>query len=52
MPNLASLNIITSVSHGQVVAGAVILHNTLYAVFYSLAVVAGAVLIFDRRNLK
>src|SRR5947209_2398017 len=52
VPNLASLNIITSVSHGQGVAGAVILHNTLYAVSYSLAVVAGAVLIFDRRNLK
>ena len=52
VPNLASLNIITSVSHGQAVSSAVILHNTLYALFYSAAVVAGAVLIFERRNLK
>jgi ABC-type transport system involved in multi-copper enzyme maturation permease subunit len=52
VPNLASLNVITSVSHGQAVAGAVIVHNTLYAVLYSAAVVAGAVLIFERRNLK
>lgn len=52
VPNLASLNIITSVSHGQTVSSAIILHNTLYALFYSAAVVAGAALIFERRNLK
>jgi ABC-type transport system involved in multi-copper enzyme maturation permease subunit len=52
VPNLASLNIITSVAHGQTVAGAIILHNTFYAVLYSAAVVAGAVLVFERRNLK
>jgi len=52
VPNLAALNIITSVAHGEVVAGGVILHNTFYAVLYSVAAVAGAVLIFERRNLK
>jgi len=52
VPNLASLNVITSVSHGEPVAAGVVLFNTLYAVLYSVAVTAGAVLIFERRNFK
>jgi hypothetical protein len=34
------------------VSGELILFNTLYAVLYSAAVTAGAVMIFERRNLK
>jgi len=34
------------------VGTSLILFNTLYAVLYSAAVTAGAVLIFERRNLK
>lgn len=52
VPNFASLNVITSVSHGQAISGAVFAHNTLYALLYSIALVAGAVLIFERRNFK
>ncbi len=52
VPNFAALNRITQAAHGQPVSGSLILFNTLYAVLYSAAVTAGAVLIFERRNLK
>ena len=52
LPNLASLNVISQVAHNQPVSGGLILFNTLYALLYSAAVTAGAVLIFEHRNLK
>jgi ABC-type transport system involved in multi-copper enzyme maturation permease subunit len=52
VPNFASLNVISSVAHGEGVAGTLILYNTLYAVFYTTAALAGAMIIFERRNLK
>lgn len=52
VPNFASLNVISQVAHKQPVGGSVVLFNTAYALLYSAAVTAGAVLIFDRRNLK
>jgi len=52
VPNFSTLNVISAVAHGQSVSGQLILQNTLYAVFYTSMVLAGAVLIFDRRNLK
>lgn len=52
VPNFASLNVIGQVAHDQRVSGMLILTNTLYALLYSAAVTAGAVLIFERRNLK
>ncbi|HEY2498972.1 MAG TPA: ABC transporter permease subunit [Candidatus Angelobacter sp.] len=52
VPNFASLNVITQAAHDQTVGRGLILHNTLYAILYSAAVTAGAVLIFERRNLK
>jgi Cu-processing system permease protein len=52
VPNFASLNVISQVAHEQAIGGKLILFNTLYAVLYSAAVTAGAVLIFERRNLK
>jgi ABC-type transport system involved in multi-copper enzyme maturation permease subunit len=52
VPNFASLNVITQTAHDQPVSGELILFNTLYAVLYSAAVTAGAVMIFERRNLK
>lgn len=52
IPNFASLNLISRVAHDQPVDGSVILFNTLYALLYSAALTAGAVLIFERRNLK
>jgi Cu-processing system permease protein len=52
VPNFSSLNVINQAAHGQPVSGILILNNTLYALLYSAAVIAGAVLIFERRQLK
>lgn len=52
LPNFAPLNVISQVAHDQPISGSLILFNTLYALVYSIAATAGAVLIFERRNLK
>lgn len=52
MPNFASLNVISQVAHEQSVGAQLVLFNTVYALLYSVAVTAAAVLIFERRNLK
>jgi len=52
VPNFSALNVISSVAHGQPVAGALILGNTLYALFYAGAALFAAILIFEHRNLK
>jgi ABC-type transport system involved in multi-copper enzyme maturation permease subunit len=52
VPNFASLNVISQTAHDQRIGGSLIAFNTLYALLYSAAVTAGAVLIFERRNLK
>jgi len=52
VPNFASLNVISQVAHDQPIPGNLVLFNTFYALLYSAAVTAGAVLVFERRNLK
>jgi ABC-type transport system involved in multi-copper enzyme maturation permease subunit len=52
VPNFSSLNVISQTAHDQTVTGSLVLFNTFYALLYSAAVTAGAVLIFERRNLK
>jgi ABC-type transport system involved in multi-copper enzyme maturation permease subunit len=52
VPNFSALNIISSVAHQQPVAGQLILYNSAYALFYAGMALCGAVLIFERRNLK
>jgi ABC-type transport system involved in multi-copper enzyme maturation permease subunit len=52
VPNFASLNVISQAAHEQPISGSLIAFNTLYALLYSGAVTAAAVLIFERRNLK
>jgi Cu-processing system permease protein len=52
VPNFATLNIISQAAHEQPLSGHLIIFNTLYALLYSGAVTAAAVLIFERRNLK
>jgi ABC-type transport system involved in multi-copper enzyme maturation permease subunit len=52
VPNFGALNVITQVSHQQGVAAALVLHNTLYALFYVTATLSAAVIIFENRNLK
>jgi F0F1-type ATP synthase membrane subunit c/vacuolar-type H+-ATPase subunit K len=52
VPNFSTLNVISAVAHQQSVSGQLVLQNTFYAVFYSAMALSGAVLIFERRNLK
>jgi ABC-type transport system involved in multi-copper enzyme maturation permease subunit len=52
VPHLGSLNVVSSVAHGEAVSRSLILHNTLYVGLYSAAVIFGAILIFERRNFK
>jgi ABC-type transport system involved in multi-copper enzyme maturation permease subunit len=52
VPNFATLNVISQVAHGEIPGARLILFNTLYALLYSAAATAGAILIFERRNLK
>jgi ABC-type transport system involved in multi-copper enzyme maturation permease subunit len=52
VPNFSALNVISSVAHAQPVAGQLILYNTAYALVYATTALSGAVLIFERRNLK
>lgn len=52
VPNLSALNVITSVAHGETVPSQLIVNNTLYALTYAAMAICGAVLIFERRNLK
>src|SRR5467141_3811762 len=52
VPNFSAFNVISSIAHAQPVSGQLILHNTVYALFYAAMALSGAVLIFQRRNLK
>lgn len=52
IPNLASLNMITRVSHDQFIPAGLVGYNSLYALLYTLVTVSAAALIFSRRELK
>jgi Cu-processing system permease protein len=52
VPNFSAFNVISQIAHGQGVSGQLIFQNSLYAFFYTATVLCGAVLIFERRNLK
>jgi ABC-type transport system involved in multi-copper enzyme maturation permease subunit len=52
VPNFSALNVISAVAHQQQIGSQLILVNTLYTLFYTAMALSGAVLIFDRRNLK
>jgi ABC-type transport system involved in multi-copper enzyme maturation permease subunit len=52
VPNFSALNVIGSVAHAQPVSGQLIAYNTAYALIYATMVLCGAVIIFERRNLK
>ena len=52
VPNFSALNVISSVAHGQPVSSQLIIFNSLYALLYSMMALCGAILIFQRRNLK
>jgi hypothetical protein len=44
--------VITLVAHEEPIMGRLVFLNTAYALCYSALVVAGSVMIFERRNLK
>jgi ABC-type transport system involved in multi-copper enzyme maturation permease subunit len=52
VPNFSALNVIGQVAHEQPISGHLIAYNTAYALAYSAMAISGAVLIFERRNLK
>ncbi len=52
VPNFGAMNVVASVAHGQAVSGALVGMNTLYAALYTVAALSGAILIFERRDLK
>ncbi len=52
VPNFSALNAIGQVAHGDAIPGRLVLYNTVYALLYSAMTISGAVLIFERRNLK
>jgi ABC-type transport system involved in multi-copper enzyme maturation permease subunit len=52
LPNFSGLNMISRAAHAQPIGADLIFFNTVYALLYSAAAIAAAVIIFDRRNLK
>ena len=52
VPNFSALNLISSVAHAQPISWHLVVFNTAYALVYTGMVLSGAVLIFERRNLK
>lgn len=52
IPNFSALNVISQVAHGETVSGSLIFWNTAYTMVYTLTVLSGAILVFERRNLK
>jgi ABC-type transport system involved in multi-copper enzyme maturation permease subunit len=52
VPNFSALNVISLVAHQQPIAGSLIFYNTVYSLLYAAAAIAGAMLIFEHRNLK
>jgi ABC-type transport system involved in multi-copper enzyme maturation permease subunit len=52
LPNLANFNFINEAAYGQAIPARWLVGNTVYAVCYVAALLAAAVLIFERRNFK
>lgn len=52
VPNFGAMNVVASVAHGQPIPTALVAMNSLYAALYTMAALSGAVLIFERRDLK
>ena len=52
LPNFENYNIMAMAAHGRAVPGSFVLQNTVYTILYCAIVLAGAMLVFSRRNLK
>ena len=52
LPNLANYSFITPAAHGRAPAPGFVFATALYAVVYIAVILAGATLVFSRRNFK
>jgi len=52
LPNFENFNVMGAVAHGRGVPGTLVAQNTAYTLLYGAMVLAGAAIIFSRRNLK
>ena len=52
LPNFENFNVMAAAAHGRTVPGSLIVENTAYAVLYCGIVLAAAIVVFSRRNLK
>ncbi len=52
LPNFENFNVMGAVVHGRGVPAALVWQDTLYAILYVAIVLAGAAIVFSRRNLK
>jgi ABC-type transport system involved in multi-copper enzyme maturation permease subunit len=52
LPNFENFNVMGAVAHGRGVPATLVWQDTGYAILYSVIVLAGAAMIFCRRNLK
>lgn len=52
LPNFENFNVMGAVTHGQGVPASLVWHDTAYTVLYAAIVLAGAAMVFARRNLK
>jgi ABC-type transport system involved in multi-copper enzyme maturation permease subunit len=52
LPNFENFDVMASAAHGRRIPGALIAQNTAYAVLYCAIVLAAAVTIFSRRDMK
>ena len=52
LPNFENFNVMAMAAHGRHVPGTFILQNTAYTAIYCTIVLAAAVIVFSRRNLK
>ncbi len=52
LPNFQNFNVMAAVVHGQSVPAPFVWEATLYAILYIAIVLAGAAVVFSRRNLK
>jgi ABC-type transport system involved in multi-copper enzyme maturation permease subunit len=52
LPNFGDFNVITRASHGEAVAGYLLVSNSLYALLYSVILLSAAILIFEEREFR
>ncbi|MBZ5553597.1 MAG: ABC transporter permease [Acidobacteriia bacterium] len=52
LPNFGNFNVIAGVSHGQPIAGALVLYDVAYSIVYLAVLLSAAAVIFNQRNLK